>query len=290
MEDRTEFIEDELARRGVDYKPYKEDYLVSCPWHTRKAWKKKLAIHKSGTMVHCWTCKKSGNWNTYAEAMGMQKIDFDKPLPPDLKGLEDDIRKFEEDEAPVTKLHGLVPWVGEWRGISEEFLRSVPSYKWYDMSGKQHGYRIVWPVTFKKKLLGYTSQRVDETLFLKQKNMCGLNAKEALFPLDHPLIKDRVVLVEGAYDAFRLLAAGIPALCILGTSTWSKSKISLLIAMGIKIVVLAFDGDKEGRILQPIAQADLEEAFDVRIFDCPDGKDPGNMEDRLLKVLRMTLR
>jgi DNA primase len=55
-----------------------------------------------------------------------------------------------------------------------------------------------------------------------------------------------MVLVEGQRDCLRLLTLGIPAMCIFGTQSWSKSKAKLLEVSGVRRIVLLMDGDEAG--------------------------------------------
>jgi len=287
MEDMSEFILEEFARAGISYKPYHEEFLVSCPWHTTKSWKKKLNIHKSGSKIHCWVCGHGGNWNTYAEVKGLKKITLKEKFSPEIGALAQEIEELERDKNK--KPIGLLPWSGTWRGLNEKFLKSIPSYRWYDIVNKPNGNRIVWPITIRNKIVGYTSAKLENEKITSKYNFPGLKAKKYVFPYDHPLITDCVILVEGVFDALRLINEGIPAWCIFGTTNWSESKIPLLINHRIKRVLLMFDGDEAGFKAINKAYNDLAELFDTKIFQCPEGTDPGDIPEKYLKIARRLL-
>lgn len=304
-----DFIVEELLRAGIDYGYTKNDITVSCPYHTHSGTKKKLGFKRESRQgaMYCWVCGVRGKWNDYAEKMGLRTIDTKTTSFGDYKSLRNKIKR--DERSIKSKIPGLPEgaelWTGEWRGLSENFLATIPSFKWYDKNSK--AYRILWPVFMQGRMMGCTSYNLDENTMPKTRNLGGLKMNRCLFPFDHYLIKDGVVLVEGQYDALRLLGKGIPALAILGTNQWDDEegesgdfKANLLLKRGIKRVVVAMDGDEAGyqcakKILKTLNRYRGIESRFMDFPDPPEGSevesyDPGNCPTKYLKLMNRMLR
>lgn len=123
-----------------------------------------------------------------------------------------------------------------------------------------------------------------------------MSSAEALYPLDHVIGMKRrvVVLVEGPYDAVRLVNYGIPALSILGTGNYHPDNRMHILNTGAKAVILAMDSDEAGESARLDIAPSIREMFDLKHFVCPDGMDPGGMPkpylDKLWEVVRETER
>jgi 5S rRNA maturation endonuclease (ribonuclease M5) len=305
-----QFILAELSRTGRvwAYDNSHRNILVICPWHVSDSARSlKLSISITGSQLHCWSCDARGSWNKFAEATGLQKIDWRKVNKASELGLAQlGLKEMEEQEVDPEIPADIVPWTGSWRGLSEEFLGTIPSYKWFDYASNFE--RILWPVNQFGKLTGvatYAAEVKDllDPLAVKQRNSKGPWTRKALFPIDHSMIKDRVVLTEGQYDALRLMSKGVPAVCIFGTGNWKASKASILAGKGIKKVILAFDADEAGLEATSKAYDDLKEGFDVRVMSWPAPElgekdelgrdikqyDPGNAPDYLVRVIKRML-
>lgn len=303
-----DFIISELSRHGIEYGFTKNDITVACPFHEHSGMKRKLGFKRDSEIgaMYCWVCGIRGTWNTYAEKMGFALIKAGATAERgDIRSL---LREFEDYEKKqpvyVTDLPpGVTPWEEGWRGLSADFLATIPSFRWYD---KKSGYRILWPVVQRSRLYGFTSARADptdETLQPKTRNLGGLPTSRVMFPFDHYLIKDRVVLVEGQFDALRLLSYGIPALSIMGTNQWiseessGRLKTNLLLSKGITRVVIAMDGDDAGWQCTREVHRSLNKEIDTRVMEFPDPPkgsdidcyDPGNAPTKYLRVIKRML-
>ncbi len=293
------FITEQLDRNGLEYKLSKNFIEVSCIFHSHSGKKLKLGFSRMSGGMHCFACKKDGHWNEYAEQLGLLTIDDENRQLQDFAFLKREFAALKDDREPETP-EWLEPWTEEWRGLSPEFLATVPSYKWYDEKSKTH--RILWPIYVNEKFKGCTAAKADPDepyVFPKTRNLGGMNSKKILFPFDHELVKKTkaLCLVEGQFDALRLLSFGVPAVSIIGAGAWDPYKLTLLAMRGVERLVLAFDGDDAGDRLIDLVTSEAEREFDVRPMYFPDPDDdereegiksidPGNCKTRYIKLLK----
>jgi hypothetical protein len=215
-----------------------------------------------------------------------------------------------------------------WRGYHIDFLRDQIGSKivyseTLTESGDTYGRFYIWlPVHVNRKLKGYI--RAQTTKPTNKKFPSYLNAPgswsltHGLFPFD-PAIRlmkslglTTIILVEGPRDALRLIQAGIPAMSMLGTQSWSDQKTRLLEFAGVTRLVLFLDGDEAGknatrflttgyRVKTDTAAAikPLGDTFELKVLrlwnvEVPPGHpesslDPGNVPDIYLNKLTRLL-
>ena len=279
MFDNELFIQSQLREKGFDFREStnRRDFLLKCPFHEHSGTKYKLAIKKDGSAVHCWVCGWSGTWNKLAKTLGMQ------PLEQEFAQLKARLVMEEEPEPQFVELPKIeplaikLPRFGNGPDLPKKFLKEFHAHSWYDPISRAD--RILFEVLI-PDLVGWFALRVDQLTLPKQRNMKGRWVKnKALFPLFHPLVQSKtIVLVEGPFDALRLIYEGIPAISIFGTGNWSRYKRNLLITK-YRNFVLAFDGDDAGRLCSSLVYDDLKDLSTVKIFEFNDGEDPGNTKD-----------
>jgi DNA primase len=109
----------------------------------------------------------------------------------------------------------------------------------------------------------------ESTLFSKRALLYGLNwAKQAIRKAD------RLIIVEGYFDAIRLMLAGIPEVVApLGTALTEQQ--AALIRKYTKNVFLLYDSDQAGlRATFRAGDMLLANAVSVRVITLPEGEDP----------------
>ncbi len=94
---------------------------------------------------------------------------------------------------------------------------------------------------------------------------------------------DRVVLVEGFFDAIKVFEAGFAVVALMG-ATMSARQVELLSEHFSKIVLL-LDGDNAGRCGTQRAQEMLAKRMQVLIAPLPDKRQPDKFEPYQLKEL-----
>lgn len=107
---------------------------------------------------------------------------------------------------------------------------------------------------------------------------------QELYNLHRVVGAELVVLVEGFFDVMRLAEFGIPAVACMGTAV-SDTQVELLKGIGVRRVVVAFDGDDEGQAAVPAAISLLTRSFFTRHGALPVGEDPGSADEMALRQL-----
>lgn len=248
--------------------------VICCPFHHET--KPSLYI----SLVHdkviagsynCFGCGASGWWNDLAKALSLKTIVKEgRDIEPEdefsiLRSKLNVIEKQQIEE--FTLPPKLYEWdLGSWRGYSSEFLYNFQPAKIYDERYRE--WRILFPVTHFKKLMGYISERRDKSKSLKHIFSKNFPSSKLLYPIDlHRGTK--VILVEGLTDMLRLRSEGLPALCFFGTGNWKINKANILASLGIEDIIVCGDGDIAGWSINRTIYKDLKEIFNVKIFDIP---------------------
>lgn len=287
-----QFITDQLLQKGIQigHNSSGSDWMqVFCvEGHDHKT--PSLSINKKTGGFKCFGCGIKGrSWNDLARKIGAAIIGEDEGPDP-FKALNSELTA--EEKKSKEKTHelpwDLMPWTGPWRDVGPKLLGRLNARKWYD--DRLRCYRILFPVTMYKKLEGWVARRLDKVDEMKYRNSPGLEVTQVLFPFDfvRRMSPKVVALVEGPFDAIRLLNEGIPALSVLGSGNYHADKRIHLLNIGVRRVVLLPDGDTAGDKMREVATPSLEEFFQVSQFYCSRKKrfkDPGSMGPRRLERL-----
>lgn len=331
----AEFIRSQLAMLAVK-KTGPTSTFVLCPFHGEKTPSGRIQHDSTGRWsgsFKCFGCGRTAKWNEVAKLLGLEAFGKSEYVK------ERDVPSFKEDHYAVTLLStnkssektpvkyyplsdknaakiGLEE--NEWRGYDVGFLREtigvdimfIPEYG-------RHYLRL--PVIVNGKLRGWAKAQLfkpKNKKFPSYLNKPGTWVNtHGLFPFDASisLMRDNslstVVIVEGQRDALRLIREGIPAMCMMGTQSWSDSKSRLLEFAGVTRVILLMDGDDAGKkatrflktgfrlptdeepAITPLSKFFILE--EIRLWtmkvpeDHPEDKlDPGNMPQTMLKKLK----
>ena len=327
---KTDFVKQSLASYSGPKKTMTTYTFVSCPFHSEKtpSCQVKHDQHKnerSGNF-RCFGCGAHGSWNLLAEHLGLPlwgKQRVSKVPQVSFEGMDSELlgdAPLKKETLRLFKMGGLAAqYAGikdSWRGFPLDFLKSVGAK--ICMVEENRRYYIYLPVEVKGELRGYIKALPKKVEGLPSYfNAPGKwGAKYGLFPFDYSvkLMKDKrldyLVLVEGPRDALRLLQEGIPAVSILGTQSWSKSKVRLLEFSGARRIILMLDGDAAGRKAtkllysgvrkfggtETVVAPPLHENFDVQVFKLWEyellpsfkekGYDAGNCPRSIIRDLR----
>jgi len=261
---------------------------------------KTLSVNIYGNKVpvgtfRCWQCGWSGPWNILAEKMRMRRVNTSNDLTTESERV---LAYHNQSGTEYQRLpHEVVkPWRGDWRDIPEKLLKKLGAELWLDIRkvGKKHKSvkRLMFPVIMQKEEVGYIGAIIKKNKNeIKYKNSPGEWTSKSFFPFNYvkKLIKDRsikiIILVEGPYDALRLLMNGIPALCVFGVKNWNSGKVPKLLSLNIDYVLTLGDNDKAGEDLNDIMEKDLEDSFEVLSYPY-HSKDPGEMTEKEIKRLK----
>ncbi len=302
---------------------------IRCPYHSEKTPSFGINVDPASRKApigwgYCFGCGASKNWNQIAETLGLKKAKgmkkdgtFDQeyvaPMQKELRGqlLDGDVGLTLEDMEREWDcvLSYKIEKNQDWRGSTGKLLGRIGCYVSVDGHDNKC---LLMPVIVDGVIVG-----AQKALWEKAKNKkvsSYLNYSgpwiktQGLFPYDYAekVIEKKglnyVVLVEGARDALRLLALGVPALAILGTKNWSKQKRELVANLPIDTVVLMMDADEPGVAAREDIRADFNNVLTVvrikldslqRKAEKKAGEkfkeswDPGNIPDKdLVRILK----
>lgn len=331
-----DLVRTELSRLSSQ-KRVGEDYtMICCPYHNDSTPSGRVAhnMKQSVGYFRCYSCSAKASWNQLAETLGLKPFRTEgKPVdehvdPPDpsfwgqdlfpktarVKDSGTDNQVFVQEDLKFSRLKS------DWRGVKLDLLKWIGAKVAYSPE-KDREY--VWlPVYAFGDLVGYIKARFEKPEpFINSEGKkisppSYLNAAgrwsliSGLFPFDSAieLMNEKdlstMVLVEGPRDALRLLAFGIPAVCILGTHSWTKHKVRMLEKAGVENVILMFDGDEAGRKATLLIYPQIKQFFHTKVvrlwtyednpfFSDPDTKDswdPGNVPKWILRMVKSKLR
>jgi 5S rRNA maturation endonuclease (ribonuclease M5) len=209
-----------------------------------------------------------------------------------------------------------------WRHIKTDLLMRFEAKQckvWSEEYQAWGATMMYLPCHINGELVGYIKARLEKhDTKPSYINASGKWSKtHGLFPFDYAVKvmkrkkSSTMILVEGPRDALRLLQMGIPAMCILGTQSFSQNKAKLLELAGITRVVLFFDGDEAGIKATEKVKPIVESMLAVRVLklwsmkgspwkkvkDAPKPKDaakklglslwdPGNVDKAILKKIK----
>lgn len=271
LTDKLQFVRDQC--RGIAGAKHHKNYtMIRCPFHDD--------LNPSGSIYHsettknpgffrCYGCGKTASWDELAPLIGCE------PFSNNPRVRYAETRNFQIDreleDTPEKLILSELPNHKLWRGVSTNLLKKIGCkvcrIKYADGNLSKDRF-LYLPVIIDGETVGYTKGRMHkvegETSYI---NLRGSWVKtHGLFPFDYAIRMmthtKTVVLVEGQRDALRLLANGVPAMCIMGTQSFSESKCRLLAMHGVNRCVILMDGDdagKEGtRKVYPILSEFLE--------------------------------
>lgn len=145
--------------------------------------------------------------------------------------------------------------------------------------------RVVIPLhDFDGNLIGYLGRHAAETVpdgVEKYLLPPKLDKLHVLFNISNLDPTDDIVIVESAFSAMRLHMLGAPVVALLGT-TVSVPHVELLRKLGVRRVLLLFDGDDPGQAAIPAALDVLARSFFVTVGELPAGLDPDEVDEDVL--------
>jgi len=293
-----EHVISELDKVGARAKRNGEEMVILCPFHNDH--NPSLEVHighsKMPGIYKCWSCNAHGHWNMLANALRLQTLDYgdagkigDKDNPFEL--LATSLKHLSPlKESTVEVRTGLEPLPDgfKWRGYGKAFYESFGAKFWWQQDIDMDWMHL--PLTMNQRYLGYTVCALKP---YTPKYMTFADTKSVLFLYDSIKTGSPIVLVEGHFDALRLMAEGIPAVAIFGTSNWSDIKKSYLIAKNPPKVLILMDGDQPGYKAAQEIFLTLRAEIPTDILYLPDipGQklDPGNMPEEWLMETRLRL-
>ena len=252
---RQAHILSQLALYGGEKKEGSKSTFILCPFHAEKSPSCRI-FHNNG-WLKCYGCGASKSWDEVAPVLGLEPYKKDptkaaKAHPLIFKG---ETTEADYDRALLASLkRKALPRNKLWRGVPTNLLIEAGCEYCTDEYGQPW---ILMPTYVKGRLVGFCRARMKKDTSDKKRPsylMAGGTwyKTHGLFPFDYTMAMMKrmrtktVVLVEGQRDVFRLLRAGIPALCIHGTNAWTLTKSRILEIAGVERTVMFMDGDDAG--------------------------------------------
>jgi len=268
-----------------------ESAFIICPFHEDTS--PSLGISLGGKMpvgvFHCLGCQASGSYNALALKIGMRTVEGKEPLESTFYVNKEKVKLFQTIDEDTLSLSSLKKNF-KWKKYNRKFLQEFGVQRiWHD---KFSDYYLYFPVTYLGDYKGYIRGRLYKKSY-GPKYWFGLEQR-ILYPIDYLLEFNTpiIVLVEGIADALRLIKNKIPALATLGSQLTSFG-FEILEVLGIKGIILCFDGDDSGKrsVLgngdkRGLAYSLTKENYDVRVLFPPKDEDPDSMPFEYIKVLK----
>jgi len=149
--------------------------------------------------------------------------------------------------------------------------------------------RIAIPIhNENNNLLAYCGRTIDETL-PKYQFPIGFKKNEVLYNFNRIIQNqnNKLFVVEGFFDVFRLYQAGIESVAVMGSSLSPKQK-NLLEQTNRKLLFM-FDGDKAGRKGMAKAENMFNPKIETEIIYLPEKVQPENLSDLDIQKLNLIL-
>lgn len=316
-----QLVLDEINKLPGFKKTLGDTIQVCCPFHDDKS--PSCGIYVAMGMeipfgfFNCFGCGEKGPWNKLAKHVGLQEIEGWKFVESDGVNLAQLYRKneeviktnFETKRELLNSLGriSLYPWgaKNEWRGVPGQLVRDCEGMYHVDNG---NDINCFFPVAIGKKYKGgikaYLEKQPNKSSYV---NTSGKwIQKYGLFPYNlirENIVKyklDYVILTEGPRDPLRLIVDGLPALAILGGNNFSKTKLDLVIALGVSTIYVMSDNDKGGRKMRKnIKEVCKGSAVKLKMLRLPEEKDrkgelikmdPENAPKEIIREVRKVIK
>jgi len=262
--------EELLTEKGIDYQLKGQDALISCLNPEHDDTNPSLRVDRVTGIMHCFSCGFKGNLFTYWGAPA-------SPLEVRIHRIKEKIASTRAQTVGISLPKDRIEWAGGgFRNISEETLKIWQAFTWN--APKFEG-RIIFPI---RDITGKTVALIGRLITgmgTEKYYIYPQGVKLPFCPAKVKPIQNRVILVEGIFDALNLWDKGLKnTVCCFGTQQMDWVKLSLLKLQGVNGVDIIFDGDEAGRRAAEQIKGVAEQLeLSVQIVTLPEGEDPGNL-------------
>tara|TARA_B100001094_G_scaffold332138_1_gene402963 strand:+ start:3304 stop:4143 length:840 start_codon:yes stop_codon:yes gene_type:complete len=276
-------IAEELLReKGIDYRLSGKDAIISCLNPEHDDTNPSMRVDKITGIFHCFSCGYKGNLFSYFGAPA-------SPLEVKMHRIKEKVNKVKSETVGIQLPKDRVMWKGGGlRNISEETLAIWDAFTW---SAPQFENRIIFPIRdIRGKTVALIGRSLDD--FSQMKYYIYPNGVEMPFcPAKVKPMQNRVILVEGIFDALNLWDKGLKnTVCTFGTQQVNWVKLSLLKLQGVQGLDIMFDGDEAGIKAAEQAKGLAEKLeLSARVVKLRDNVDPGNLTKPEIERLKEKL-
>lgn len=201
--------EDLLREKKIDYRISGRDAVISCLNPEHDDTNPSMRVDKVTGIFNCFSCGYKGNLFTYFGAPA-------SPLEVRMHRIKEKVNKVKSETVGIQLPKDRVPWKGGGiRNISEETLAIWGAFTW---NVPQFENRIIFPIRdIRGKTVALIGRSLDD--FNMNKYYIYPNGAEMPFcPAKIKPIQNRVILVEGIFDALNLWDKGLKnTVCTFGT-------------------------------------------------------------------------
>lgn len=271
-----------LQEKNIEYRLSGKDAVISCLNPEHDDTNPSMRVDKVTGIFHCFSCGYKGNLFTYYGAPS-------SPLEVRMHRIKEKINKVKSETVGIQLPKDRLKWKGGgFRNISEETLDIWDAFTWN--VPKFEG-RIIFPI---RDITGKTVALIGRSIDNIGPNKYYIYPQGAEMPLCPAKVKpiqNRVILVEGIFDALNLWDKGLKnTVCTFGTQQVNWVKLSLLKLQGVQGLDIMFDGDEAGRQAAEQVKTLAEKLeLSARVVKLRENIDPGNLTrsevDRLKEKL-----
>ena len=274
--------EELLQSKGIQYRLSGKDAVISCLNPEHDDTNPSMRVDRVTGIFHCFSCGYKGNLFTYYGAPA-------SPTEVRIHRIKEKIQKVKSETVGIQLPKDRLKWKGGgFRNISEETLDIWDAFTW---NVPQFENRIIFPI---RDITGKTVSLIGRSLddFSKMKYYIYPQGAEMPFcPAKVKPIQNRVILVEGIFDALNLWDKGLKnTVCTFGTQQVNWVKLSLLKLQGVQGLDIMFDGDEAGVKAAEQAKGLAEKLeLSARVVKLRDNVDPGNLTKPEIERLKEKL-
>ena len=272
-----------LEEKAVDYKLQGKDAVIKClnPEHDDS--NPSMRVDKVTGMFHCFSCGFKGNLFTHFGAP-------QSPMEVKRYMLKEKIAEKKASSIGLKMPAGAVMYNGTLRNISADTLKIWSAFIWDD--GDKFTGRVIFPIRdITGKTVGLIGRLLRDDPTRPKYHIYPPGLKLPLCPAKPKMIQNRIILVEGIFDALNLWDKGLKnAVCCFGTQSVDWVKLSILKMQGATGVDIMFDGDEAGQMAATKVESICDQlGLAHQTIKLKQGNDPGNFTDKGVATLKRRL-
>ena len=286
----------------------KGEYSICCPFCGEA--KFHFGINPNKGLYHCWICGEKGNLpKLVSKLLRISYIESKEIINPtsELKKVLEERNKIIEESIFIQNKDFKLPLhtyrfdyntTNRWQEIALEFLRQKYDLSWDDIEKADLHYcvygryknSIIIPFFLNNKMVNFISRSWDKNAKKRYDNCPNeeslVNIKKMVYNYNNVVGKQKIIVVEGCFDAIKTGLHRTIALC--GTEI-TQEQINILVGLKAKELIILFDNDPHLKTTNKKAQ-DLANYLSpfckTKVVKLPHGKDPGDMSrDEIDKLL-----
>ncbi len=312
---------EEIVNAELDKVPGYQIYFgynrkILCPFHSDRATPSLSVCVSSQAPVplgvfYCFGCGITGGWNKLAKSLSLREIQVD---PNDGKRPSLDFKKLEKNlfgkglEAILEEMGSplVKSWPEEvsWRGFSGSFIKKMGGLTLLERSRTDDStLKVFFPVCVNGTVVGGIRAAFEKPQmgpsYINTKGDWSKKAGLLFFDQSKKLAlsQSALAIVEGPRDALRLIENGIPAVSVLGSTSFSKEKAKRLATLNLDTYYLIPDNDEAGEKMKDLVRSCAELILNLRVLNLPKADkngdlikiDPNSCSQHILDKIKKTI-